>query len=434
MSRHILPAQTPTLTIAQLTPHRPVDRFQARDSAGDESRHHPQGGTPRSHRSYRITIRGPAAAHPPRFGAFMIRQRLAILLVLPIIIAALAPSDATLAQQPLPAAIIQAQSLDAEAQKTIADYIAEPLRKLESAEFKELKSAREHLLEPLKSATISVAFRQEYAKGVLPRLAAVAAGKADLNSVNALRIMGEIGTSDALDELEKQAADQRIPVRYAALCGIERALQTLTLPAGVALAPGRAASAVTVLGTRVGIEPEPEVAEVAVRALSRMLSLDRAGFTIVREGAMTALAAGIRVRAAALAAKPIDSNLSLLVFAGTQARNAIAQASPQLQLSTQGRSQAAEIAGDILAAVVRAAKANQLGSDPNLRSLAARAVDTAESAILLIANRATSATSPGADLAKATPEGDKAFFDKAVTIFGVLSEPPLAFPPDRFLK
>jgi hypothetical protein len=364
----------------------------------------------------------------------MIRQRLAILLVLPIIIAALAPSDATLAQQPLPAAIIQAQSLDAEAQKTIADYIAEPLRKLESAEFKELKSAREHLLEPLKSATISVAFRQEYAKGVLPRLAAVAAGKADLNSVNALRIMGEIGTSDALDELEKQAADQRIPVRYAALCGIERALQTLTLPAGVALAPGRAASAVTVLGTRVGIEPEPEVAEVAVRALSRMLSLDRAGFTIVREGAMTALAAGIRVRAAALAAKPIDSNLSLLVFAGTQARNAIAQASPQLQLSTQGRSQAAEIAGDILAAVVRAAKANQLGSDPNLRSLAARAVDTAESAILLIANRATSATSPGADLAKATPEGDKAFFDKAVTIFGVLSEPPLAFPPDRFLK
>jgi len=361
----------------------------------------------------------------------MTRHRIAILLTLACAFAILAPARA---QQPLPANVVQAPALSPDAAKQVADYVADPLKKLESAEFKDIKSARERLLEPLKTSGVSVAFRAEYTRLLLPSLSKLASGPSELNAVNALRIMGEIATSDALDELDKRTKDQNPPVRYAAISGVAHVLDSIRDNPVPAILQGRATDTVGKLGELLSVEVNPEIAAAIARALTKQFTLERQGFEPVRIQALAALTKGVKARAAALAvngASPTPQ-LPLLVAICTEARNAMAQANPNLQLNAQGKLEVAEIAGDCMAVLLRAVKAGQIA--PGDREFAAQLADTAESVILLAAGRQNLAANLGADLRKGDADGDKAFLDKVLKLFTTLSEPPLNFKPERFVK
>jgi hypothetical protein len=201
-----------------------------------------------------------------------------------------------------------------------------------------------------------------------------------------------------------------------------------------AVLQGRAGDAVTRLGEALGTEANLDIAGLLAHSLSKLLTLERQGFETVRTQALTALTRATKARAAALAVNgaPAAPQLPMLTSLCTEARNAIAQANPNLQLTPQGKREVAEIGGDCISIALRAVKGGQVRAED--REEFAKLADTAESAILLAAGRQNLAANLGSDLRQGNAEGDKSFLDKVVRLLTTLSEQPLSFPPDRFLK
>lgn len=331
----------------------------------------------------------------------------------------------------LPPEVISAGSLSEEQRQAIREYPGDAISRLASGDSREVRTARERLLEPLRAGNASLQFKQAYSDAISKGLSDIAAGSQDLAAVNALRVLGELGTPAALDTLEARLADQRGPVRYAAVMGIERTLNAMR-SGSLAITVGRATQSLEKVGALLGKDTQPEVAQAAARAIASLLNLDRAGLEEIRSQALSQLAARVRERAGTMKGPAAGAFMPALLTAAQAARDALTTANPALALPEAARRQAAEISGDAFAAVVRAASGPGLGSSAAVRADAAAIVATTEAAILVSAGRQTSPLKLDQELRKGTSEGDASFVKRAPELVRVLSGPPLGFPADRF--
>lgn len=358
----------------------------------------------------------------------MTRPALATCLLLALALGLAAP--AARAQTPLTADTIQAVNLGPEQAAAIRQYPTEPLARLASDQPRDIRAARDRLLEPLRDPRASVVFRQAYADALVPQLAAITKDPRDLNAVNALRILGEVGTPSALDALEAALADQRLPVRYAAVMGMERTLLAIR-SVSPAVGADRLSRVLARLGRVVAQDQSPEVVQAAVRALASVLTLEREGFTVLRPASLRAMAEATRARIPQLSGADAVAFYPAMLALCQVTRDALLQNNPALALDAEAARHAAEVNGHCFAYVFRAVRAGQFRDDPAAREAAASIVATAETALLVAARRAARPIGLVEPLRAAN---DRAFNDRALEMLQLLKDPPLSFPADHFIK
>jgi hypothetical protein len=125
--------------------------------------------------------------------------------------------------QSIPEGLAGKSDLSAADQQAIATFVQGHATKLSSNDPLEVREAREAILAPLeRRGEISVAFRVQVANRLLDTLRENAKSSNDHVAVNALRLAGEIATSNSLEILETGLSDTRPAVRYAACFGLSR--------------------------------------------------------------------------------------------------------------------------------------------------------------------------------------------------------------------
>lgn len=357
------------------------------------------------------------------------RLRLCAVLFVSAAVAAAAPALA----QPgsLDPAAITAQAPSEAQQQAIREYPSAPLRDLGSDDPGTVRTARARLLEPLQNPQATVRFRQLYSDALIPSLVRHAESKSDRASVNALRVMGELATPAALDALEARLADPRLAVRYAAVAGIERSLASIRVTSP-AITQDRVNQTIAKLGERLAAEADPDVAGVLTRALGSLFGFERPGFDNVRPLAISTLAAQFRAKLPGLKEAPGRAMLPAMLTAAVAARDALTNS--RLPLPEASLKDAAEVQGHAFAYVFRAVRGGELNDQPDARAIAAQVVAAAEAGITVASGNKLQPLALADAIKASTAEADRDFSTKGVQLLQALTEPPLAFAADHFIK
>lgn len=336
----------------------------------------------------------------------------------------------------LPKEIVEAQQLSTEQTAQVQKYIADNLPKISSGNKSDLKAGRDALLDPFKDRGISVAFRQEYSgKGLVKDLAQLTAGTDETIAINAIRVAGELATSESADLLETQLNDPRMAIRYSAAAGLCR-----TFDAVATTSPAMVTSATIQMVTRLGqmltTERQPEVLDASVRALARATRMDKKELAGVREAALDTLADSASARLKKMgAAVEDDAAAPAMLRALTVIRESLANANEALQPNATGVKKAAELAGHAIEYINRNLK--ELQKRPAANRATQEAMLREAETILGAAAQRTGGQYTERKLANdfaQGPAGERSFFQKVLEILLWLQGPPFAFPEGTFVK
>ncbi len=348
----------------------------------------------------------------------------------------LGPDSQCLAQiAPLPDAVIQAQTLTPEFVGLIQQYAADGSKNLGTDDAELVKQSRNVLIAPFKSQNVSVEFRQKYSEILMPKLAPLVDGPRDLNATNALRVAGELATTEAAELLGKTLSDKRPDaVRLFAAMECGRVFEILNPDhaknAQPAVRPPELLSIIDKLGDRVLHEARSNVLDATVRALLAGARVNRDGFAGVRNKAVDVLCTQAAARAKAMAnwAEAMEAMPALLrvqIFL----RDAIGEANPQMALTPAQIKLDVAVHGQLIAWIADNLKQMEEGTSRQLPEQAIRVGENACVVGLEKLNEAYQSQKLADDFKKATPEGDREFFAKVLTLRQKLEGPPLNLGP-----
>jgi len=352
-----------------------------------------------------------------------------------VLASVLSLNSAGFAQNALPPEIITASDLS-EAQKESLRRFVDLHKAGLAGEASEVKRARNALIEPLQSNTISVPFRLEYARVLIPLCRPLATGQRELNAINALRLVGELATSTGLDLLTDSLADKRDAVRLMAVKGFGATFSAIerTNPA----IPNKD-QAIRVLGTlKTNIEKEtnPQVLEAYTLSLQAATRIPTAKLADVRAEAIKVLSQSIGSKARAATDGKFDSAFRR---AANAARNALTNqnAANEPALPDDIFREAGALGGDLLALVHRRVKAGELTTNPAKRSDLVLMVSDSERTIQWAAN-GLSVEAQDLKLSELLQQSKDTEFQTAVLRLiganGVLTAQKFRFADDHFVK
>jgi hypothetical protein len=261
----------------------------------------------------------------------------------------------------------------------------------------------------------------------------MAAHQKDLVVVNALRLAGELATSDATAILEEKLNDQRVAVRFAAVNGLER-----TMAALAARAPAIPNTRVEQLVGKLGAVVEdpkstPEVVDAGLRALIAAMGTPARSLAFRTLATATGKVAG---RFGPIETPPMIQGV--LLRAGQATRDALGNV--QLELKGESVKDAGALSGHLLSWASCQIKAGQLAAgNKDARVLPTQVVRIAQTSVALACQKAGVArpdegVNLGGDFEKATPEGDQAFSRNIVKVIQPLVGQGFGFPDGTFLN
>jgi hypothetical protein len=356
------------------------------------------------------------------------------------------------AAQGLPAEVVSALSLSAE-QRAQVEAFAAPLRDaLSSGEARRVVDARAAALETLASPSVSVAYRLELSRVLMPALTSLmqtpgAQGADALGSINAVILAGELATEQSTSLVTQALAlNDRADMRYQAAMALRRTFEAAQRSAP-ALQPQRAADLVRAIDDRMKVERDPLVKDALIRAGLAAGELRVEGFRDASFRAIEVVARGASGALRERGATPLDDATGdAMIRAAGGVRDALTAAGQGVRIPESVGRAAAELGGDLIAHSVRAVEAQHLApqaveSDPARRERYAQAAQLGETLVLL----SGSALSPGSQVAAknlgqslrtATVASDATFALDARAMVGpdgALSKPPFGFERARFL-
>ncbi|MGH7132652.1 MAG: HEAT repeat domain-containing protein [Phycisphaerales bacterium] len=314
----------------------------------------------------------------------------------------------------------------------IADYVKANTSGL-TGKPKDIKDSRKALLLPLEAPNVSLAFRTQYASELLPTLTTLAADPRDEVAFNALRIAGELATNNSVDLLINALKDKRPSVQYAALLGLARTFEIMDptqrkLGGGVLV--DRLDKAITAIGANAKAQAGPQILDGAIIALSKAAVINDKTRGDVQAHAVSELASIVQTQTGKLTGADSPARANALLRAAlvvrTQATNNAANLGPQALKDAGG------LAGDLLAAAARAAKAG------NPDNLPLEQMVRAAEGLLFVANSNIPGAAPLpelglADLVKAGKlDQYQTKVQDVIGKDGILCKPPYSYPPDRF--
>jgi hypothetical protein len=361
-------------------------------------------------------------------------MRLRSILTMLALLCVVVPATRSLAQAEIPKEVIEAVTLQPDQVTSIEKFINDRLSGLSNSDPLAIKKNRDELLRPFRNPQASVAFRKAFSDKIVPELRKLGGNEKDLIAVNAIRIAGEIATSDAASVLEERLADKRVAVRYAAVNGLERTLTAVANPrATPAITAQRVDELIGSLGKIVS-DPAagPEIVNAAARALMQSMTITRNGFTNTRSSAFRTLSEGIST----LAQKGADGPMAnVLLLAVQSSQKAVADNAPGMVLAGDSLKQSGGLGGQLLSWAYCQLKAGKLPPGSEARKTASLIVGISENVVILSTQKAGGDQAAPANLGKDLEQGnDKAFVANLAKVIGLLNAPPFNYPPDTFLK
>jgi hypothetical protein len=329
----------------------------------------------------------------------------------------------------IPRETVRRGVLTPEDKTLIKTEIAKHLPSLASQDQTVMKRGREVLLAPFGDQEVSVAFRQYFSQEAMPELRKLAAHESDRVIVNALRVAGEMATSDGTALLEQKLGDKKEAIRFAAVNGLERTMSALANRAS-AIPEGRIQQIIETLGTVVG-DPKssPDVIWAGAKALFAALNVNAGN---ARSLAAQALSSSIGKVAVRYGSTPTPERIhQVFLRAGETARGALAVPGAA---GVENAKEAAALGGHLLSWSYCQVRSGQLPNAQD-REVASGIVSVAEQVIILAAEKAGVRVAPANLAADFKQLNDNNFIrNLSMSVLPVLTGPPFNLPEKSFLN
>ncbi len=333
--------------------------------------------------------------------------------------------------QAFPQGAAQKTELSATDKTQIAQWLAVHTPRLSAEDPREIKAAREAILNPLRSGqtgTISVNFRKEMQENLAVTLSTLADDKREIVAVNALRIAGEIGHATLVPTLTKGLKDKRVGVQYAALYGYRSTFDAAkAAPAITSTNIGQMLIELRNIGSTT---TDPRVLDGVILAIESCAAITETGVAGARDLAITELSKIVQAQCRLIGAsdKPDEMLLGMLraatVAQGTLTARAVVNLPPGVYLDLVG------VSGDLVALTAHL-KSRAVGDDTTKETL----LRAAES-LLFLAASGMNAKVDQFKLADKLSAGDTAGFTNGVASLigtnGRLTIAPFNFTVERF--
>lgn len=347
------------------------------------------------------------------------------------------PSHAQL--NDLPSGIVSRLQLSPDDEATVREFVERhaTVALLAHVDTEVIRQARSRLVRPLLDRDVSASFRLTYSRLLLPVLGPLISHERDVVAVNAIVIVAELGTGEAIDAVNKVARSKSAVVRYQAAYAVTRTFESIQNSA-VAVVPAVAESLAEGLEKRIAEESDPSVLDGLTRAGIAACAVMKPGMELVRPKAVSSLARGLSKRSDLSGDKilPDTTQGSLLrVVADLRDHIAGARGTP---IAGDARKDAAALGGDVLAHVSRVLRSNK----PNMkvRDQYAGLADASELLVITAVKaadplRTLESRSIGVLIRKDTAKDDATARDSVRQIVGTdsdLSREPFRFDGQRF--
>lgn len=313
-----------------------------------------------------------------------------------------------------------------DADKNAIREMVERQRPLLSGTASEVRRAREAIVAPLEERGVSVPFRVELSRQLFDTLKALSTDARDVVAVNALRIAGELATTNSLRVVVDGLKDKRPAVRHGALYAMSR-LFMQAARTSPAVSQGDMRSAISELERIASGETDPLMIDGAISALVAAARAPEGGTAMARMGE----AVGVRLKAAAKSPGGAEGagSLSVGVRAVRELRDALIGGGAKVP--SDSVQAAAKLSGQLLVLVREQAKAGIGEPDSH-----AQAAQLAQTTITLASTSLNGAEIDKLRLALADKAKDPAAFareiDRLIGPDGVLTKPPFSAKPDDF--
>jgi len=320
------------------------------------------------------------------------------------------------AQQVIPPEIIVKGELTQADRDVVLNFVKERVSHLADADPASMKRNRDELLSPFRNPSVSVSFRQAYNTSAIAELKRLADDPKDVVAVNAMRVAGELATSDATAILEKKITDPRMAVRFAAVSGVERTMAAISAR-NPALPPDRVKFLIELVG-KVIVDPKNADSEVVFAAERALITSLNVGLEGVRPLAFKTLSNSVSALAKRYAAVPTPVVMQVVFLrAGEATRDAIGNL--QSELKGDNLKDAAVLCGNLLSWAYCQVKSGQLAvGQKETRDEPTKIVRVAETSLALACQKAKVAppgdVKLGDDFAKAEAAGDTSFTRKMI--------------------
>ncbi len=290
----------------------------------------------------------------------------------------------------------------------------------------EVRKAREVILAPLEERQVSVPFRVELSRQIFDSLRALSTDQRDVVAVNALRVAGELATTNSAKLVLDGLKDKRSAVRHGAIYAMSRMfMQAARTSPAISATDMR--EAIAALERVAATEADPLAVEGAISALVTAARAPEGSPAMARMGE----ALGVRLRAAAKspAAPETTGSLALGVRAVRELRDAMiggGAGAPRSSVQAAGK-----LAGQLLVLVREQAKAGTGEADAH-----AQAAQLAQTTITLASTSLNGPEVEKLKLALADRAKDPAAFakdlDRLIGEDGLLTKAPFEAKVDDF--
>lgn len=343
-----------------------------------------------------------------------------------------------MAQVGLPAEVIgRAPQLSPDDVTKIKEFTKAKLADFASGDIDKIKRARNELISPFASPGASVPFRIKYGQALAEaNLGELARSKDAGVAINALRVAGEVASTDTLPlVLEGLSADE-VSVRVAAAAALSRTMEEV---AGrpPALRPESLVDAIKKAGETLPKERDARAFDAIVRALEPALRISATEYKDAKPAAIRILNARVaeRLKASAFDHDPgvVETTLRVVVsFRDELSRNA-------RSLPEQDVKDLAAFAGDVLAWASKQVSTGKVPQGSDHRGLMSQLLGASENTIYF-AMAPLGAAGERTKLKEAFDENSKAgdakvcdqIEAKVIGTDGVLCKAPFGFSPSRF--
>lgn len=328
----------------------------------------------------------------------------------------------------IPQSLTQSTTISEAQKQEIARCIDRVKADLASEDPAAIRRARDEMERPLLDPDVSIAFRIEYTRQLLPILEPLAKHERDIVAANALHLAGELATPLAGELLTRVGLrSERPAVRYAAAYGLKRTFEQIQATSSV-YQPDDASKVIQSLGGRIGAETDPHVLEGYTRAFEAAAAVPEAKLRGVRATAAQVLAAEMGKRAQNAAGK-VEIGPAL-IRAGQVLRDTMNNPN-QPRLPDAVLKEIGGYGGDLLN-LVRCTLTGPNAAEADRGELAA-IVATGENAYFFAASNLGRSQQQAPSLVQAVRNGKDEEYSAAVDgIVRNLTSPPFGLPASRF--
>jgi hypothetical protein len=360
--------------------------------------------------------------------------------LLAALVLGLAGSVASAQVADLPATLPSSASIGSDQRSQIDAFVSAHATTLADGDAARVRASRDALLRPLTAQTVTIAFRQAYAAALEPVIDRLVASTDVTRQLAGMRLAGEAATEHGARVLLDALDSDDTGLRVFAMGRLERVLSS----AGSA-APGlpadTARAVVDRLAESITSEPDPRLADAAVRALAEAVRSTTPAFTPVRFAAVDALGSklGDRLRAAKADAPRAQDEMLLALRGVGVTREAVADANARP--TADAAVATARLGGDAIAYAFARVQAGLAPADN--RSIEAQLVAAGEAAVYFGRVRhaearglASSAIQPTTLESLLSAGKDREFRNSFVQLFGPSSAivESLGIDRQRFLR